>query len=692
MELREEIYQETIILPTFPKTDCIEYFKKTFSVINPRKLFRVPDHIPKFDQPSIEFDLKKPTYQEVTRIIRRMKTSGSPCPLDQISIICLQRMPCLRTYIHRILVEAWKAGSVPSTWKRAVTVLIHKKGDPNVPANFRPITLESVPLKVFTSLIRNRMFDFLLKNKYLEHNIQKGFIPKISGTYDHTAQMAFLINQARLKQRSLFITLLDLRNAFGEVHHNLIQETLRFHHVPIVIQNLIKDLYTDFKTSAITTGYATPFIPVTKGVLQGDCLSPLTFNMIFNISIQLIRKEDYSQLGYKHDAFLRPRNWLQFADDACVVTGQEYENQILLNCFTAFCSWANMEARPDKCKAFGMMKVNTNCSQVSPKVFVSNLRIPPVLSTDSFTYLGRSFNFKMDNEEHKKKLLETTNLLLEAISKLPLHPKNKILLYSTYFMSKVSWDLTIADLDITWVKQNLDSLAHRYIRLWLEIPISGTLDIISLTKEKCGLGIIDPSTKFSQCQVSLRKCLKKSPNGDIQSLHKVTSRDKNVQYDTYANGKEVIKENRMKKVHRITHELSSQGLILKAILEHTTNKITSIWSEAQKLLPKNIFNFSVRYLNNSLPTKKNMKFWGRVESELCNFCQLPQSLLHVVSGCKSMLEGKRYTWRHNSVLLTIGNFLTGIRNVKVYADDIPGFRPSAVITGKKQASRSPCDQ
>ena len=167
----------------------------------------------------------------------------------------------------------------------------------------------------------------------------------------------------------------------------------------------------------------------------------------------------------------------------------------------------------------------------------------------------------------------------------------------------------------------------------------------------------------------------------MQSLHKVTSHDKNVQYDVYANGREVIKENRAKKVHRITNELTSQGHILKAILEHTSNKMTSVWSEAQKLLPKNIFNFSVRYLNNSLPTKKNMKLWGRVENELCNFCQLPQSLLHVVSGCMSMLEGKRYTWRHNSVLLTIGNFLTGIRKVKIYADDIPGFRPSAVITG-----------
>ena len=111
--------------------------------------------------------------------------------------------------------------------------------------------------------------------------------------------MAFLIYQA-IKQRSLVITLLDIRNDFGEVRQNLIQEMLRFHHIPNEIQSLIKDLYTDLKMSIITTGYGPPFIPVTKGVLQGDCLSPLTFNMIFNTFIQLMRKEEYSQLGYTH--------------------------------------------------------------------------------------------------------------------------------------------------------------------------------------------------------------------------------------------------------------------------------------------------------------------------------------------------------------------------------------------------------
>ena len=70
------------------------------------------------------------------------------------------------------------------------------------------------------------MFSFLSENKYVEHEVQKGFTPKVSGTFEHTSQMAYLVNHARIKQRSLVITLLDLKNAFGEVHHNLITEAL----------------------------------------------------------------------------------------------------------------------------------------------------------------------------------------------------------------------------------------------------------------------------------------------------------------------------------------------------------------------------------------------------------------------------------------------------------------------------------
>ena len=153
-----------------------------------------------------------------------------------------------------------KSRTIPTEWKRACTILIHKKGSNNLPSNFRPITLESIPLKVFTSCLRNAIYSFLMSNNFIEHNIQKGFMPNLSGTLEHTAQMAQIINKARINQRSLVITLLDLKNAFGEVHHNLIQSVLDYHHIPDHIKIVIKSLYTDFKTSIITSEFRTPFI------------------------------------------------------------------------------------------------------------------------------------------------------------------------------------------------------------------------------------------------------------------------------------------------------------------------------------------------------------------------------------------------------------------------------------------------
>ena len=76
----------------------------------------------------------------------------------------------------------------------------------------------------------------------MEQRIQKGFTPKISCTLEHTAQMSNIVNKARTKQRSMVITLLDLKNVFGEVHHNLIQEVLRYHYIPEQVKTIIKSL------------------------------------------------------------------------------------------------------------------------------------------------------------------------------------------------------------------------------------------------------------------------------------------------------------------------------------------------------------------------------------------------------------------------------------------------------------------
>ena len=120
----------------------------------------------------------------------------------------------------------------------------------------------------------------------------------VSGTFEHTAQMADIINKVLTKQRSLVITLLDLKNALGEVHHNLIQTALDYHHIPDHIRSLVKSLYNDFKTSILTNEFRTPFISIGRGVLQGDCLSPHLFSLCFNTFLQHIKSEKYRQFGF----------------------------------------------------------------------------------------------------------------------------------------------------------------------------------------------------------------------------------------------------------------------------------------------------------------------------------------------------------------------------------------------------------
>ena len=111
-------------------------------------------------------------------------------------------------------------------------------------------------------------------------------------------------------------------------------------------------------------------------------------------------------------------------------------------------------------------------------------------------------------------------------------------------LSKLSWNLTIVDIDITWVKQSLDSIVNQYVRGWLEIPIAGTLDILQLSKGKFGICYIMISTRFAQCQTAIRNNLRKSTNSDVLKMYHDINCDTNFQYDQFKSTKEVINQYR----------------------------------------------------------------------------------------------------------------------------------------------------
>ena len=111
---------------------------------------------------------------------------------------------------------------------------------------------------------------------------------------------------------------------------------------------------------------------------------------------------------------------------------------------------------------------------------------------------------------------------------------------------------------------------HEYFRRWLEIPISGTLDICMLSKSKFGLDIINPSTKFIQYKSIHRNLLKNSKHGDTRVIYKMTSHT-DIKYDRFNSTREIVKIMRSDKQDKIKN-IHLNGLWCHFFGKTLTNK------------------------------------------------------------------------------------------------------------------------
>ena len=146
-----------------------------------------------------------------------------------------------------------------------------------------------------------------------------------------------------------------------------------------------------------------------------------------------------------------------------------------------------------------------------------------------------------------------------------LESENQMLSYQRYVLSKLSWNLTIADIDITWVKQSLERIFNKYVRSWLESPIADSLDIIQLSKRTFGICYVMVSTRFTQRQTVIRNNLRKSSNNDVVTIYYDTNCDTNSQHDQFKSTKEVLTQYQKNKQDRITIALTTQSLVIKSI-------------------------------------------------------------------------------------------------------------------------------
>ena len=144
-------------------------------------------------------------------------------------------------------------------------------------------------------------------------------------------------------------------------------------------------------------------------------------------------------------------------------------------------------------------------------------------------------------------------------------------------------------------------------------------------------------------------------NDNVKLICHDSNISSNIQYSSYKSCKDVLKDIRVRKINSMLTNLSSQSPIVKSLWNKSFNENIKHWYTSFQNLPKNIYNFSTRYIKNL--------------TSLCKFCLTSQTLQHVVWGCKVYLPEGRYNWRHDSILKNLVTYLRSIcSNLKYYVD------------------------
>ncbi len=116
-------------------------------------------------------------------------------------------------------------GLVPADWKTSNVTPILKKGDINVPGNYRPISLTSVVGKMLENIIRDKIVRYL-ESYSLIRDSQPRFRYKRSGVSNLLTFYSDLFSVHDIT-RFLDIVYLDFQKAFDKAPHNKLMFEVR---------------------------------------------------------------------------------------------------------------------------------------------------------------------------------------------------------------------------------------------------------------------------------------------------------------------------------------------------------------------------------------------------------------------------------------------------------------------------------
>lgn len=131
----------------------------------------------------------------------------------------------------------WGTGTIPKSWKQHLLLPILK---PNSAASYRPITLSSVPYKIYERLIEPRM-EWWMEGKGLLDPQQYGF-RKGRSTTDALGLLTTTVQRANVQNKYTAAAFLDIASAYNSVRPRLLLRRLHEAGAPSRVVNSYREI------------------------------------------------------------------------------------------------------------------------------------------------------------------------------------------------------------------------------------------------------------------------------------------------------------------------------------------------------------------------------------------------------------------------------------------------------------------
>ncbi len=220
------------------------------------------------------------TSEEILDLINLLDSSKSvgpnSIPIKMLKIIGSSISPCLASLVNK----SFQVGIFPNKLKVAKVISLFKKGDPELPSNYRPISLLPIFSKLFEKLMYKRLYRFLEVHNIF-YSLQFGF--QENRSIDHALiSMTESIRSTLDCKKFGCGVFIDLQKAFDTVNHQILLSKLEHYGIRGCALDWFKSYLFQRKQYVSINGQNSSLLTVNCGVPQGSVLGPLLFLIYIN--------------------------------------------------------------------------------------------------------------------------------------------------------------------------------------------------------------------------------------------------------------------------------------------------------------------------------------------------------------------------------------------------------------------------